>query len=93
MKKWVRKWVRISDPLNAFITWVNRLRALGLLKRTKRRAEKLKKITRSQVFVVKIKGRVTFLTKKQFKSLRAKKVFPKNFTADSLKRISLYYTP
>jgi len=76
----------------ALITWFNRWRTVWYLKRLKRRAERLRKLTGSQVFVVKIKGKVTLLTKKQFKEMRAKRVFPKEFTADSLKRISLYYT-
>lgn len=76
----------------ALITWFNRWRAVRYFKRIKRRADKLKRQTGSQVFVVKIKGNVTYLTKKQFKDMRAKKMFPKHFTADSLKRISLYHT-
>lgn len=92
MRKFIIKLLKKNERIDSIITWFNRWRAVRQLKRIKRKAEWIRKELNSQVFVVKMEGRVTFLTKKQFKEMRAKKVFPKQFTADSLKRISLYYT-
>jgi hypothetical protein len=92
MRKIIRFILRKNDRIASIVKWFNRWRTVRLNKRIKRKAESLRKQTGYQVFVVKLHGNVTFLTKKQFKAMRAKKIFPKHFTADSLKRISLYYT-
>jgi len=88
----LKNWVKKNQRLDGLIKWFNYWRTVRLLKRIKRRAERLKKQTGYQVFVVKMHGKITYLTKGQFKAMRAKKIFPKHFTADSLKRISLYHT-
>jgi len=45
-----------------------------------------------QIFVIKCRGRAKMITKEQFKSMRQRGIFPKNFTALELKKICLYYT-
>lgn len=59
----------------------------------KRKAYQLHKKYDCQVFVVKYKGKITIISKYQFKKMRQKKMFPLSFTATELKSMSLYYTP
>jgi hypothetical protein len=58
----------------------------------KGRAKRLARRTGVQYFIVRIKGNITLMSKTQFKYCRQKGVFPKAFTADNLKKVSLYYT-
>lgn len=60
--------------------------------RLKRKADKLRETTGIQFFILKYKGRIRLMSKREFKHLRQHGVFPKSFTADNLKRISFYYT-
>jgi hypothetical protein len=59
----------------------------------KRKAYRLHKKYNCQVFVVKFKGKITIISKYQFKQMRQHGKFPINFTAAELKKISMYYTP
>jgi hypothetical protein len=56
------------------------------------RANKLYKRTGVQQFIVKWNDKLTIINKEQFKLSRQNGLFPKHFTADNLKKISLYYT-
>lgn len=62
------------------------------ISRIKRKAEKLRKIEKSQMFVVKLDGRIRIISKRWFKEQRQQGRFPNSFTADKLKKISFYYT-
>jgi hypothetical protein len=64
-----------------------------VFKYIKRKAFKLHKKYNCQVFVVKFKGKITIISKYQFKQMRQRGKFSKDFTATELKTISLYYTP
>ena len=55
-----------------------------------RKANELRKKTGIQQFIVINRGKVTIINKQWFKQNRNK--FPKNFTADNLKKIAYYYT-
>jgi hypothetical protein len=59
----------------------------------KHKALRLHRKYNCQVFIIKFRGKILIISKKQFKQMRQHKVFPKAFTAESLKRIALYYTP
>lgn len=74
-------------------TFFNDIRHYTVVFRTRRhyrRAQALANRLGCQVFCVKINGRVVLLTKRYFKELRSKGVFPKNFTAVQLKDIALF---
>jgi hypothetical protein len=62
------------------------------IKRLKREADRLSERTGAQIFIVKIQGKMTFLSKPCFKEMRQRGMFPKDFTAENLKKISYYYT-
>lgn len=62
------------------------------MKRLIKKADKLREKTGTQFFVVKINGKISLMSKREFKWKRQHGVFPKSFTADNLKKISYYYT-
>jgi hypothetical protein len=92
MKSKLKKLILSNPRIKSLHTWFWRLLTVLRFKMLKHRANRIRKATGQQVFVFKWKGKVSYITKKQFKQLRAQKVFPKHFTADSLKRLCLYYT-
>lgn len=53
-------------------------------------ADQLHAHTGDTHFVVKLNNKPTVLSKAQFKELRQKKFFPKNFTAAQLRRVAFY---
>lgn len=59
----------------------------------RRKAFKLHKKLNCIVYVVKIEGNVKIISKPEFKYLRQTGVFPLDFDADDLRKISLYVTP
>ena len=59
----------------------------------KRKAFKLHKKLNCIVYVVKIEGKVRIISKPEFKYLRQTGIFPLDFDADDLRKISLYVTP
>jgi hypothetical protein len=61
--------------------------------RIKSKAWRLHKKYDQQIFVVKIGGKIKILSKYQFKQLRQTGKINKSFTAESLKKIALFYTP
>jgi len=63
------------------------------VRRVKRKAMSLHRKYNCQVFVVKVNGKLTLISRFQFKTMRQNGLFPKNFTASDLKRIALFYTP
>ena len=63
-----------------------------LLKRLKKKADKLRETEQSQMFVVKLDGKIRIISKRWFKHQRQKGIFPKSFTTDKLKKVSFYYT-
>ena len=75
------------------LSYFKKLAALIAFRRLKRKANRLHKKYNTQVFIVKYAGKITVLSKYQFKILRQNGKFPKSFTADSLKKIALYHTP
>ena len=62
------------------------------MKRLTKKADRLREKTGSQYFVIKWKGHIRLMSKREFKWRRQRKQFPKNFTADNLKKIAYYYT-
>lgn len=62
-------------------------------KRIKKEADKLAKYFNEQIFVLKVDGQITYVSKYQFKKLRQGGKFPLDFTATNLKEIALYITP
>ena len=62
------------------------------IKRLKKQVDRLREETGVQMFVVKWQGKMRVISKRDFKYMRQRGMFPKTFTADNLKRISLYYT-
>lgn len=60
--------------------------------RMKKKADKLRITEKSQMFVVKIDGKIRIISKYWFKKQRQRGKFPKSFTSDKLKKISFYYT-
>jgi hypothetical protein len=75
---------------------VNRLRRFIIIVfifYLKRKAMRLHRKYNCQMFVVKFRGEILIISKKQFKQMRQHKLFPKTFTAENLKKIALFYTP
>ncbi|MCL1821938.1 MAG: hypothetical protein FWG22_03850 [Prolixibacteraceae bacterium] len=62
------------------------------VERMKRKADRLREATGSQMFVVKMDGKIRIVSKRWFKDKRQRGMFPKHFTAERLKRIAFYYT-
>lgn len=60
--------------------------------RLKKKAERLRVSEKSQMFVLRLNGRIRIISRKWYKENKRKGVFPKHFTVDDLKRISFYYT-
>ncbi len=58
----------------------------------KRKADKLSRKTGIQHFIIKWCGSIIIINKQQFRHNRQRGLFPKQFTADNLKKIALYYT-
>lgn len=63
------------------------------VRRVKRKAMALHRKHNCQIFVVKVNGKLTPISRFQFKTMRQSGRFPKNFTAADLKKIALFYTP
>ena len=62
------------------------------ISRMKRKAEQLRISEKSQMFVVKLDGKIRIISKCWFKEQRQHGKFPSSFTADKLKKVSFYYT-
>jgi len=73
--------------------WLKSIVAFIAIVRIRRKARKLHRKNNCQIFVVKMGGKVRLISKEQFKYLRQRGKFPKNFTAEQLKKIALYHTP
>lgn len=58
----------------------------------KRKADKLARQTGVQHFIIKYRGEIVFMTKRELKHFRQKGIFPKTFTATELKKHALYFT-
>lgn len=58
----------------------------------KRQADKWTAKYGAQHFIVKLDGRITIITKDWFRANRQRGKFPKNFTANNLKKVAYYYT-
>jgi hypothetical protein len=56
------------------------------------KADRLARKTCTQYFVVIWRGQVGIVSKPAFKSLRQSGLFPRNFTAEQLKKIAVYHT-
>lgn len=88
-----------NEKINNFLAYVDSLGAGAMerytgwrIKKLKKKADKYREKSGTQCFVVKVNGRLRVLTKREFKWKRQRGIFPKNFTADELKKISYYHT-
>ncbi len=80
------------SKLNDLLVEYKQLIVGWYITRLKRKAEKLRRSEKSQMFVVRLNGRIRIVSRKWFKENKRKGKFPKHFTVDDLKRISFYYT-
>jgi len=83
----------VKNEWGQFMLFFKKAYKLLAFKYIKHKAFKLHKKYNCQVFVVKFNGKITVLSKYQFKQMRQKGKFSKSFTATELKSLSLYYTP
>lgn len=83
----------LKQEVNTLISTIKKVLVVLAIKRLKRKALRLHKKHNCQVFVVKLNGKITVLSKYQFTQLRQRGKIKKSFTAQELKRIALYYTP
>ena len=78
-----------------FLKWIAELNEYRIgykIKRLKRKADKYREVYGSQMFVLKIEGRIRMISKRWFKEQRQLGKFPKTMTSDDLKKIAFYYT-
>lgn len=63
------------------------LRYRRLYRLTREAADRLDE----RIYCVKYNGKIQLISRSEFKSMRAKGIFPLSFTADKLRDISLFY--
>lgn len=73
-----------QSVMSAYIGW--------RIKRLTKKADRLREETGTQIFVVKIDGKIRLMAKSEFKWKRQHGQLKRNFTAEHLKKISYYYT-
>lgn len=80
-----------------FATLLQRLRKAVAIPITAIRYRRLYRLTREtadrlneRIYCVKYNGKVQLISRSEFKSMRAKGIFPKSFTAVELREISLF---
>jgi hypothetical protein len=57
------------------------------------KARRLHRKYNCQIFVVKYKGKIRIMSKYQFTQMRQHGHFDRSFTAENLKKLSIYFTP
>ncbi|HEY5507168.1 MAG TPA: hypothetical protein VIK29_00750 [Paludibacter sp.] len=76
------------DPFNELIRYY-----IGYkIQRLKRKADKYREESGSQMFIIKDEGKIKLISKRWFKCQRQHGKYPKSMTLDDLKKISYYYT-
>jgi len=82
----------VLDRIALFYLYIKKLITILIFKRLKRKADKLARKHKVQIFVVKDLDKIKMITKEQFTYLRQHGKFKISVTATELKKIALYYT-
>ncbi len=94
LENWIQEikadWAKIIELpdliFTAYVMWVIKKRANKLHK-------KLRYCKHAQVVVIKLDGKIRFITRSMFKDMRQRGVFKLEKTMEHLKANALYYTP